>query len=260
MSEATAETLCEFLDWDSSFFKVRIARVKLSRLDEPVVAQICRWGVANRIDCLYFLADAHDPGTVALAERNGFGLVDIRLTLTRKLGKPGDGDSGFDVGSPEESDSGTEPGFGIRVCKASDLPHILTIARISHTASRFFFDQRFPRDLCERLYEIWLERSFEESPESVWVAECDGLPVGYMASDFDPQTADGKLELLGVLPSARRHGTALALVRRSLEWFVEKGAVSSSIVTQARNIPAQRLFQRLGFRSSSIQLWYHKWF
>jgi len=32
------------------------------------------------------------------------------------------------------------------------------------------------------------------------------------------------------------------------------------VVTQGRNLAAQRLYQRNGFVTASLQLWYHRWF
>ena len=31
------------------------------------------------------------------------------------------------------------------------------------------------------------------------------------------------------------------------------------VVTQGRNYPAQRLYQSVGFKTFSTELWYHKW-
>ncbi len=43
---------CTYLDWDSDFFGVRIARVNASRLSEETVAPILAWCAAQAIDCL----------------------------------------------------------------------------------------------------------------------------------------------------------------------------------------------------------------
>jgi hypothetical protein len=31
------------------------------------------------------------------------------------------------------------------------------------------------------------------------------------------------------------------------------------VVTQARNVPAQRLYQKCGFITRSVELWFHRW-
>jgi ribosomal protein S18 acetylase RimI-like enzyme len=33
----------------------------------------------------------------------------------------------------------------------------------------------------------------------------------------------------------------------------------ATVVTQGRNIASQRLYQKHGFVTQSIQLWYHRW-
>jgi hypothetical protein len=39
-----------------------------------------------------------------------------------------------------------------------------------------------------------------------------------------------------------------------------RGASVLTVATQARNIAAQRLYQRAGFLTSSVRVWYHRWF
>ena len=47
---------CRHLSWDSEFFGLRIARLDGARLHPDEVEKIDRWCIAERIDCLYFLA------------------------------------------------------------------------------------------------------------------------------------------------------------------------------------------------------------
>ena len=47
--------VCEFLDWDSKFFGIRIARVTGHRLDAERATEIARAVRDQSIDCLYFL-------------------------------------------------------------------------------------------------------------------------------------------------------------------------------------------------------------
>ena len=39
-----------------------------------------------------------------------------------------------------------------------------------------------------------------------------------------------------------------------------EGGSLVTVVTQAANLPAVRLYERLGFRASQVGLWYHRWF
>ncbi len=73
---------CVLLPWDSSFFGVRIGRLKGARLSEQSLSEALAWCRLHEVDCLYFLADSGHCETVRLAERNSFRFVDIRVTLT----------------------------------------------------------------------------------------------------------------------------------------------------------------------------------
>ena len=72
------------------------------------------------------------------------------------------------------------------------------------------------------------------------------------------------LEDLYVVPARRVCGLGTRLVERALERAAEKGCVSVVVDTNERNLPAVRLYTRLGFSSSSTrwdmgrQLWFRK--
>src|SRR5689334_2207662 len=66
-------SICEFLEWDSKFFGMRIARVAGLRLDMERVGEIARAVREQSIDCLYFLAEP-ERETIQIAELQGFQL------------------------------------------------------------------------------------------------------------------------------------------------------------------------------------------
>ena len=76
-----AEALCEPLDWDSRFFGISIARAVLSCVDQASCRAILDWCAAEKIDCLYFLADASDAHSLQVLAEAGFEHVDDRVTL-----------------------------------------------------------------------------------------------------------------------------------------------------------------------------------
>ncbi len=238
---------CTYLDWDSDFFGVRIARVNAGHLAEETVAPILAWCADQAIDCLYFLADADDYATSRLAAQNDFYLVDLRVSLDRAL-----------VNGSTNGGSSDGNGSVIRPCEAADLPALKAIARTVHRDTRFYFDPRFPRDRCDALYETWIEKSCDGYADLVLVADLHGAAVGYCSCHR--RGGEGQIGLFGVHADHHGQGVGSKLIREALGWFVEQGLERASVVTQGRNIAAQRLYQKHGFMTRAVQMWYHRWF
>ena len=244
MTAMEAESVCELLEWDSQFFGRRIARFKGALLGEPDIANIRSWCEENRIDCLYFLADSTDMQTSRLAENNSFNLVDIRVTLELLLNtEPAPGQSRLNVRGAVEQ----------------DIPILKSIARVSHRDSRFYYDGNFPTSLCDALYEVWIEKSCRGWAKEVLVAEVGGEPVGYISCNL-PTPKTGRIGLVGVGQLAQGKGLGKDLLQEALRWFKEQGVDSVTVATQGRNVRAQRVYQRSGFVTRSVELWFHKWF
>jgi dTDP-4-amino-4,6-dideoxy-D-galactose acyltransferase len=242
-SSTERDPVCTYLEWDSQFFQRRIARLNRHRLDHATTAECARWCRHHRIDCLYFLADSNDPETPRLAEANDFHLTDIRMTLVR-------------VVVPEDFAANSFDGF--RHAREDDLRALRSIARTSHHDTRFYFDGHFEQEKCDLLYATWIENSFRGFAQAVLVAEADGEPAAYLTCHLNDQAS--QIGLVGVGEGHRGKGLATNLVRAFLSWSREQGAQRALVVTQGRNLPAQRLYQRNGFITSSMDLWYHRWF
>jgi dTDP-4-amino-4,6-dideoxy-D-galactose acyltransferase len=239
-------SVCESLPWDSEFFGHRIARLLPGRLSADVIDTAKAWCEANAIDCLYLLADANDPETIRRAEDNQFRLVDIRLTMSRKL-------------SNQIPAVATPTGTNIRLATNEDIPALRAIARQSHHDSRFYFDPHFAPAQCDRLYETWIEKSCGSYADVVFVADHQGQPAGYITCKaVNPET--GQIGLLAVGAHAASQGLGLALVASALEWSTGRNLDRAVVVTQCRNVPAQRCYQRTGFVTEAVQIWYHRWF
>ena len=99
-------------------------------------------------------------------------------------------------------------------------------------------------------------------PTLCLVVESEGLEVGYVTCHLkkDAKAQQGEIGLLAIGEEARGKGFGSCLVAAALDWFGEHGARQVSVVTQGRNVAAQKLYQRSGFVTDSVALWYHKWF
>jgi dTDP-4-amino-4,6-dideoxy-D-galactose acyltransferase len=239
---------CQLLQWDTEFFGKRIARVHEHRLTLPLVNLIFDWCAQHKIDCLYFLADSDHAETTRLAEDNGFRFMDIRLTFQQKLGKP----DGYNYRQPDD--------IIVRTARHEDVAALEAIARISYTDTRYYYDPCFSDELASALYQTWIKRSYEGYANIVFVAEIESHPIGYISCNLSQDTMQGQIGLIGVAAAARGRGVGWLLVNCALRWFAEQGVSEVKVVTQGRNIAAQRMYQRSGFLTHTVQLWYHKWF
>jgi len=242
-----SNTLITSLPWDSSHFGLRIARALPRRLDLPTYSQLEAACIDQGIDCLYFLADAADQATIAILQAGRFDFVDIRLTLENSACRL--------------VNMLTKGEFRFRFGKASDLEALLPIAGESYTMSRFYSDQRFDRDKASLMYQIWLKNSLAaDYADAVVVAEMAGQPVGYVTCHLQKPPGEANLGLVGVAESARGMGCTSEMLHYAGRWLSEREFDRVNVVTQGKNIPAQRAYQRCGFVTRSVELWFHKWF
>jgi dTDP-4-amino-4,6-dideoxy-D-galactose acyltransferase len=240
-----------WLEWDTTFFGTRIASLAPGPRDEARLASDVEWCRRQQIACAYALSAPDDAAGVRALERHGARFVDVRVTHDLSL-----------AARPSATRGGVAS--SVRSARAGDVPALAAIAAVSHVDSRFYADDRFPRERCDRLYATWLERSVAGWADAVLVAEDAGAPVGYITCHSKPDAKSanaivGSIGLIAVAESAQGRGLGRALVHSALAWFQERGVARASVVTQGRNVGAQRLYQSCGFRTASLELWHHLW-
>ena len=240
----TKPELCDFLEWDSNFFGFRIGRVRSNILTPSQIEQVDLWSADNKIRCLYFLADSDSSETTFLAEERGFHLVDVRITFEHPL----------KVRSFASEES-------LRPAGAHDLPELEALAYAGLSQTRFFHDRDFPTDKVKSLYALWISRDFKDPFTRVLVAvSAENNPQGFVSLRQKPGERVAQISLVGVDDRSRGKGLGQMLINGALALAVEHGASTVSVVTQGRNIAANRLYQKCGFLTRSVELWYHKWY
>jgi dTDP-4-amino-4,6-dideoxy-D-galactose acyltransferase len=231
------------LDWDSAHFGVRIARLEA----EPLVAAdahlVVEWCNQNSVDCLYYLSSFSDSETASQAARIGLRPVDVRVTLARELA------------ALARDPAPLDGGLALRRAEAGDLSALEALAADSHGDTRFWFDRRFARDRVEELYRTWIRRAVAE--DAVFVVARESA-LGYLSCRV-LDGGEGEIGLVALAPSVRGQGAGAALIAAGLRWLDERGASGVRVVTQGRNLRAQRLYQRAGFVTRAVELWYHRW-
>lgn len=251
MNDSTA-ALCELLAWDTDFFGCRIARVLGDTLHKNQGRLIDDWCRNNRVHGLYFLARADDPATIQAAEQAGFELTDIRVTFDHPIS---------DSNSPTHFFHPDSNGTVIRPVQPQDLPHLQALARLNHNETRFFNDPHFPRHRAAELYSNWITQEVLGRAEMCFVAASEiNQPQGYISCHLNPPEKQGQIGLIGVDLEVRGRGIGKRLVQAALNWYRDHAAQNVMVITQGKNLSAQRLYQKCGFLTQNLQIWYHKWY
>ena len=150
----------------------------------------------------------------------------------------------------------------IRPAGDTDLP---ALGRLGGALLRIHYDfdaQRFltPPDELEAGYAWFLGTQMQDADACVFVAEQDGDVVGYVYGGLEPMSwrelreAAGFIHDVVVADTHRGRGIGEALVQRASDWLREHGAPRVLLWTAQRNVAAQRLFLRLGFRATMIEM------
>ena len=153
--------------------------------------------------------------------------------------------------------------FIVRAMTPADLPAAAVLAgklvRMHHDLD----PQRFihlPNP--EAGYGRYLGGELESDDVVLMVAEraADATVVGYAYARLEPRSynelldACGKLHDVYVDEHARGQGVGEQLVREALGRLTEKGAPRVVLMTALQNEAAQRLFKRLGFRTTMLEM------
>jgi len=239
VTEGSLDGVIEPLQWDSEHFGFPIARVR-DPSDPVQIRGAVDAAESLGVRCLTMLAKADWTEAIATAEDLGFRCYDVRADLDRKV----------------ESAHGSLAQEGLRLAIDADLPHLEPIAQWRFSATRFAADPHFPRELTRDLYVEWLRRGHrDESRRLVTSDELDGFVVCHL----EGAGGVGTIELIAVSASSEGIGLSNRLLRGAEALFAEAGLERAHVVTQGRNLQAQRLYQGYGYRTADVSLWFHRW-
>ena len=193
-----------------------------------------------------------DASSLALAHalsENGFELVDGIQTFAlalepEKVALPGD----------------------CRLAQTSDIDTIGGIARSSFVFDRFHNDVTVGTGAADHLHEVWARNSVAgTAADAVLVATSDGKIDGFVTVKLDRQAAAGlgipiaTIPLVATAKEARGKGAARRATQAAIAWCQAQGVRLLEVGTQLSNVPAARLYQSAGFRTSAISMTYRKW-
>jgi len=245
----SASSPVRLLQWDSQFFRFRVARITKTRLTSDSWESVLSWCRAREVRCLYYEADLSDFQSLSVASKAGFLVVDVRIVLERPI-----------TASILQRDV-TDPmrdRMVIRSVQPDELSSLEEIAREMGKISRFSFDSHFPRGAAGEMYVIWMHNIYQSADGIVLASLLKDRVTGFIACE--KQKGSGKIALVGVHSDFQGEGIGSSLLQAALGWFFEQGCTTAGVRTQGRNVEAQCLYQKAGFRTASVSLIQHYWF
>jgi GNAT superfamily N-acetyltransferase len=153
-------------------------------------------------------------------------------------------------------------GVIIRRATDADLASIGRLGALLLRTHYHFDNQRFmaPGDDPEDGYAWFLGTQLREPDAAIFVAEEHGEVLGYIYAGIEPQSwkelrdEAGFVHDVVVDERGRRKGIAARLLEAALEWLASRGMPRVILWTAAPNLEAQRVFSRLGFRTTMVEM------
>ncbi len=190
---------------------------------------------------LTYRLSAGDQQMISALEAQGFIQVDSYQIMIRKSGQ-------------RAIEKLNHPVL-IRDAREEDIVSLQEGIASTFRYSRFFTDSLISAEAATTMHKEWISNSIKgEVAEHVYVAEVEGVAVGFITLEMDHQieecfgTKMGHIPLIGTNPEYRGRHIGLQLTNYALEhWFAEQQAELIRIETQSTNIPANKTYHKAGF-------------
>jgi ribosomal protein S18 acetylase RimI-like enzyme len=150
----------------------------------------------------------------------------------------------------------------IRLAQEGDLPGLGRLGALLVYQHHAFDPARFlaPDDGVEEGYAWFLGTQLQAPDVVIHVAQVEGEVVGYVYAAIEPPSWKELREQAGFIHDIvvderfRRRGVGQQLLEAAVAWLEQRGAPQILLCTATANLPAQRLFARLGFRTTMLEM------
>ncbi|MGE4505032.1 MAG: GNAT family N-acetyltransferase [Desulfovibrionaceae bacterium] len=150
-------------------------------------------------------------------------------------------------------------GFTFGLAEERHIPSLTAMSRDLFTHSRYVFDEHFDTEKVNSFYSGWVEKSVRgQLDDECWCLFDLHRPVAFCTLRYGKEKA-ANIGVLGLDDLYQGRGLGKRLLQCLFNQLLELDVKTLTVVTQGRNIPAQNLYQSVGFRTKATQLWYHKW-
>lgn len=234
----------QILDWDSNFFKYKVARINALNLSSNELTNLLSKLSLLKVKLAYWFIDPKDKISNEAAKSNNGFLADDKITYIINLSSD----------PPKRIDC---PKIQSYLYKPLNK-NLLSLALQSGFYSRYRQDKKFVRNEFCRLYTTWIKRSLNgEIAADVIVYVDNDIEKGLVT--LEKKDNYGSIGLLAVDKKYRGKSVGKQLINAAFEKFKEIGIRKVKVTTQKKNVIACKFYEKIGFAFDNVQNIYHFW-
>lgn len=235
------------LKWDSKFWRKKTATIFTPVINKKVIKRISIFIEKNKIKFCSFLCNSNHAESVNLAELNKFKLTDIRLTFEK------------DIKLVKKTKNNNDYNFSLATKK--NIKELEKIVNNIYQSSRYYYDINFDKVKVNHYYKDWVKKSvlglFDDYCLILNSKKYNKI-IGFVSLRINNDNS-ASIGLIGINKEFEGRGFGSIIMKNLFYHLYLKKVKKLYVVTQGRNIRAQRLYQKNDFIIKSSGIWYHKW-
>lgn len=235
--------LLEILEWDSSFFGYKIAKIIAKNISVEKLTALIRQAEMEGVKLLYLFTDPADEISVNTANVTGAKLVDQKVTFHKKI----------DDSEVSILDDHIE-------LYEKEIPsgQLVNLSMQSGLYSRYKTDPGFKNNEFEKLYLAWIENSVNKKiADYTFVYIENGKELGFVT--LKVKDTLGQIGLIAVDEGSRGKAIGKKLISAVIQKLGQKKISDLEVATQTDNVDACNFYKKTGFNVSRTENIYHIW-
>lgn len=241
--------LLKSLNWDTKFWGMKITTLLTPVLNKKIISIVNKIVKKNNIIFTSFLCDAYNINNTIIAQKNNFILTDIRNTYEIIY----DSKKKYNV---------KKSNFKFTKASIRDYKKIQNFSDSLFSLSRYNFDNKFETNKVNKFYLNWILKSikgrFDDCVYILTNLNIKNEILGFLSIKIIDNIC--QIGLIAINPKFSNKGIGSILIKNLKNIIFNRKKIKKIIViTQGRNIPAQRLYEKNNFLLTKSELWYHKW-
>ncbi|MBP2109881.1 GNAT family N-acetyltransferase [Paenibacillus silagei] len=227
------------LEWDSKFYGRNIASVNF--MDEDDVVKLDHYIKSDEIDFIQALCKIDDMINIRILENKKFHFADVKITYSLKIRELAQLEGAiFNIAIPQDSTA---------ICK---------IASDSFINSRYYGHELiFGKDKVNEMFRDWARKSIYGEFDDFCLKLVAGNEIRGFITVKIRESKTATIGILAVDENSRGKGVGEALLHSLFSFLRNKNIFEVEVATQGKNIIAQNLYSKAGFRVKKLESWYY---